>query len=399
MSNRMTSDCHARLSGIRRYLESEAADWAPEFIVAPGLLSAAGVREVIRRGANGLIADISVGRDVLDALARTDVPTVTIDVHNHHVCRRLGNFVSIRCDDEGLARAGARYFIDQRRFHSFGFCDTGYRTGWAAIRRAAFRQALDDAGFFCHVFNPTGMDLPSAGPALARWLRALPKPAAVMAVNDATAAQLLQVAADAKIAVPQGVSVLGSDNDELVCENTHPTVSSIPPDFEREGFLAAATLDELMRGTRGTIDNQILVAARPIVIRESTSVLTPSDFLVRKALQFIRKNACRGIGVDDVARHLRISRRLLYLRFAEARHAPVQEAIRAVQLEAVRHRLSATRESISDIAADCGFGSETYLMRLFKRRFGLTMREWRAKEAGKPQAAALNSRRTILFGC
>ena len=28
MSNRMTSDCHARLSGIRRYLESEAADWA-----------------------------------------------------------------------------------------------------------------------------------------------------------------------------------------------------------------------------------------------------------------------------------------------------------------------------------------------------------------------------------
>ena len=68
MSNRMTSDCHARLSGIRRYLESEAADWVPEFIVTPGLLSAAGVREVIRRGANGLIADISVGRDVLDAM-------------------------------------------------------------------------------------------------------------------------------------------------------------------------------------------------------------------------------------------------------------------------------------------------------------------------------------------
>ena len=55
------------------------------------------------------------------------------------------------------------------------------------------------------------------------------------------------------------------------------------------------------------------------------------------------------------------------------------EAIRDRRLEAVRHRLLTTHETIAAIAADCGFESETHLMHLFKRRFGVTMRAFRRR--------------------
>ena len=80
-----------------------------------------------------------------------------------------------------------------------------------------------------------------------------------------------------------------------------------------------------------------------------------------------------------MARHLGISRRLLYLRFREIKGIAPFEAIRDCRLEAVRHRLLTTHETIASIATDCGFESETHLMRLFKRRFGMTMHTFRKR--------------------
>ncbi|MBO7683769.1 MAG: substrate-binding domain-containing protein, partial [Kiritimatiellae bacterium] len=39
------------------------------------------------------------------------------------------------------------------------------------------------------------------------------------------------------------MAVLGVDNDALICENARPRLSSVQPDFEEEGRLAAETLD------------------------------------------------------------------------------------------------------------------------------------------------------------
>lgn len=381
MTRRMTTDCHARLAGIRRYLDGHAANWEPQFFVHADALTAGSVREAVRRGTNGFIADISVGADVLDVLAQIDVPTVTIDVRGHRVCRRTRNFVSICCDDEEVARAGVRHFLDQGRFHSFGCCAGGIKDEWAAIRTRVFRQVLAENGLFCHVFDPSGVTTSPTGRDLARWLRTLPKPAAVMAVNDDTAAKLLRAAADVKLKVPQQLAVLGSDNDELVCENTYPTISSVPPDFEEEGYQAAVQLDALMSGARPSRPNPILVPLRPIIVRDSSASISPADFLVRKALQFIDKNACRGIGVDDVVRHLGVSRRLLYLRFREIRNETVLDAIQTRRLDEVRRRLTATRETIATIGSDCGFDNENYLMRLFRKRFGVTMRTFRTQNS------------------
>lgn len=269
------------------------------------------------------------------------------------------------------------HFLDQERFHSFAFTRGGIDAPWARIREQTFTRMLADRGIFCHVFE-TKQDMPERK-ALVQWLRKLPKPAAVMAVNDDTAARILRAAVDARLRVPQAIAVLGSDNDELICQNSTPTLSSIPPDFEEEGFRAAQILDALMNGTESVPSVPVFVPVRQIAVRESTAPVSQAGFLIRRAQQFIDKNACKGIGVDDVARHLGISRRLLYLRFKEIKGISPFKSIRDRRLEAVRHRLLTTHETIAAIAADCGFESETHLMHLFKRRFGVTMRAFRKR--------------------
>ena len=135
----------------------------------------------------------------------------------------------------------------------------------------------------------------------------------------------------------------------------------------------------LMRGEATVPDAPVFIPVRPIAVRESTAPVSQAGLLIRRAQQFINKNACKGIGVDDVARHLGVSRRLLYLRFREIKGVTPFEAIRDRRLEAVRHRLLTTHETVAAIAADCGFESATHLMHLFKRRFGVTMQTFRTR--------------------
>ena len=343
MTNRMTVDCHDRLRGIERYLET-VPDWERRFIVKAGDLTGDMVRQELRRGVDGFIVDLSVSKDVLDALASVRVPVVTIDVRGHAICAGRRNVRAVCCDDEGVARAAVTHFLDQERFHAFAFTRGGIDAPWAQIRERTFVRMLADRGIFCHLFNPDPAGVLQK--TLKGWLRKLPKPVAVMAVNDDTAAKVLQAARDAKLRVPQAVAVLGSDNDELVCQNTRPTISSVPPDFEEEGYRAAQILDALMRGDASVSEEPVFVAVRPTIVRESTAPVSQAGLLVRRAQQFIEKNACKGIGVD---------------------------------LEAVCRRLRTTRETIASIAADCGFESETHLMHLFKRRFGVTMQTFRTR--------------------
>lgn len=124
-----------------------------------------------------------------------------------------------------------------------------------------------------------------------------------------------------------------------------------------------------------------IVGIRAIVHRDSTYPQSESGRLVQKALAYILKNALKGIGVADVAAHLKVSRSLLNLRFRELQHASVYETILAQRLEEVQRRLRQTREPLDTLAVACGWSNPTALKNLFKRRFGLSMSAWRAQNA------------------
>ena len=90
--------------------------------------------------------------------------------------------------------------------------------------------------------------------------------------------------------------------------------------------------------------------------------------------------------MDDVVRHMKVSRRLLYLRFSEQRGETILEAIRKRQLEEVTKLLRTTKLSTEKIANLCGFANANVLRNLFKRTFSASMRDYRKAKAPKTDA-------------
>ena len=207
-------------------------------------------------------------------------------------------------------------------------------------------------------------------------------PAAVFAATDIRANEVLQAARIARLSVPHRLAVIGVDDNRLICENAQPRLSSIRPDFEEEGYRAAQELERMMdhaarRRPALTEPTVIRVGIRGITIRESTAVETPAGRLVARALKYIDENATKGIAVDDVVRHVKVSRRLLYLRFAERGGESIRQVIERRRLDAVRRLLSTTRLSTDEIAARCGYANPNVLRNLFKRTFAVSLRDYR----------------------
>ena len=86
----------------------------------------------------------------------------------------------------------------------------------------------------------------------------------------------------------------------------------------------------------------------------------------------------------DVAKHLGVSVRTVQLRFKEANFPrTILQEVQRVQFEKLCRLLTTTDDSISGIIAACGFGSLSRAKIAFRKRFGMSMRDYRKREGGK----------------
>ena len=88
------------------------------------------------------------------------------------------------------------------------------------------------------------------------------------------------------------------------------------------------------------------------------------------------------IHVPDVVKKIGTSRRFAEIQFKTVVGRTILEEIQRVRLERVCSLLSDTNLSISEITSQCDFANECYLARLFKKRFGRTMSDYRAATRG-----------------
>ena len=141
-------------------------------------------------------------------------------------------------------------------------------------------------------------------------------------------------------------------------------------DLLRHSHATAARKDVLFRPSGLTV-----------VERESTRVLAPGLALIQRAHDYITANANRAISTEDVITHLGVSRRLAYLRFREFEHKSIHQSILLARIAHVKKRLISSRQKIETISRDCGFENPNNLKIIFRRLTGMTMREWRARNA------------------
>lgn len=329
-------------------------------------------------GLDGIIAS-EPGPDETAALVRdSKIPVSFIGDPGPVLSTRRNGIAFTRNDDDQIGRIGARYLVSLGAHRAYGFVPTTSRQYWSDSRERGFTEELKLRKAEPVVFRSPG----AAGSredlaALKEWLAALPKPAAVMTAWDTRATQVLNLCQEARIKVPRHMSVLGVDNDELLDESCIPPLTSILPDHEKLGYAAARALERLMAERVPKDTKPFLIRPVKVVERESAIASTPTSHLLSSALEFIRKNAVKGIRVDDVAKALGISRRLADLRFQQFSGETINEAITRQKLDAVKKLLATTDRPIKVISEACGYTDLAYLKTLFKRRFGCTMRDWR----------------------
>jgi LacI family transcriptional regulator len=319
---------------------------------------------------------------VMASLMATSMPTVFLRYGAEEPPTSRRRLSVLRLDFGDVGRAAARHLLERGGFRSFGFVEATQDPEWSASRGEAFREAVARTGRpFFHLSAAEGVYQASVAnrrelSALADWLRTLPKPAGIFAATDERARDTLLACREAGLEVPQAVSVLGVNNDAFFCRHVFPNLTSVAIDHEKVGRAAAAELARLLEQRRPRRQD-FAVPVLAVEARASTAPASQGGPLVRRALDWIEAHACEGASAADVARALRASRSLLGLRFRELGAGTVLGALTDRRLREVQRLLRETNDRIETICDAAGFGDAAGLRRLFRRRYGCSMREWR----------------------
>jgi LacI family transcriptional regulator len=286
----------------------------------------------------------------------------------------------VRNDNLAIGRLAGGHFRE-RRFRYFAY--TGFGDNWTDEERyLGFMQgtATDDCPRLHYPRDP-------ASPAeweqhqvrLSEWIQGLPKPVGIMTCTDLHAVRVLDACRRCGLAVPETIAILGVDNDEEMCRLSDPPLSSVACNPRKVGFAAAQRLDQLMKGELRPQDAApVLIPPLHVVTRRSTDTLAVEEPLIAEALAFINRRAFDAIGVKDVAKATRTSRKTLYRRFQEVLGRTPHEEIFRLRLQRAQLLLSETPLSLDAIAQSSGMRTASYLSYAFKQKMGMTPGEYRA---------------------
>ncbi|GAA0880855.1 substrate-binding domain-containing protein [Algoriphagus jejuensis] len=284
---------------------------------------------------------------------------------------------------------GAEYFL-KRGYQNFAFY--GFNNiVWSRERAEGFETAVNRAGFQVNYFEHKKARSTDIwyykSKSLAKWLKSLPKPVALMACDDNQGVHITETCKHNQIRVPQEVAVLGVDNDVMLCELSDPPLSSIELDIEKGGYDAARALDLMIQG-RVKFYRDIPVAPLKVITRASTNIFASTDDHVADALDFIHRNIETNLQVTDIVKEVPMSRRSLEKRFLEVTGMPVYKYISNLRIEKMAEKLISTDQTIFEIALDMGLQDSKNIARQFRQVMGHTPVDYRRLHGEKKAAGA-----------
>ena len=312
--------CRKRVAGVQRYF----SDSDVQIQIIEGNYQKIDVPRLLDFWKPvGCIAECGSDRNNFSPATFGDIPTVYLD---KDPAKTDGIRFSVNADLVGSATLAAKELL-ALNLPNYAFVGFRKPLFWSVAREKAFTESIRLNGATCHVFGERcETDIRRLG-ALRKWLRELPKPCGLFAAFDGTAEEVLAACQQERIVVPDDIAVLGVDNNEEVCEQTKPTLSSICPDFEKAGFLCGELLDLQLQDPKAKAQSRTF-GLLGVVRRRSTKLFSRTDPKVTDALEFIRLHACERIRVDDVAAVMACSKRTAEIRFSRLVKHTIADEIR-----------------------------------------------------------------------
>lgn len=308
-------------------------------------------------------------------LKKRNIPVVNVSLSQI----RGQPFPQVTVDEAVLGRMAANHFRERGLRH-FGYLGMWRQQNYLDHCGPAFADELRRHNADCVIHLPR---VRTAAPHsllthadLRNWLKKLPKPIGIFAVDAEDAHNLADACRAVNLHVPNQIAILVGEDDRLLCEISHPPLSAIDLGSERIGYEAAALLSRLMLRRKPPAD-PILLAPERIHTRQSTDTLAMQDGELAEAVRFIRQHAFEPFTVADLLARIPVSRRSLELRFQRVLGISPAAEIRRVRLERAKELLTTTNLSIPEVAAASGFEHVEVMNRLFRKLVDLTPTQYR----------------------
>jgi len=288
---------------------------------------------------------------------------IPIIIQNYY--DRANNVINLTGDYIGTGYMAADFFI-KRGFKNFAYYGI-VATIWSRERYQGYKERVEEnnLSFYEYLENERSKERRAFNlDMLAKWLKSLPKPIAIFACDDQYALYISETCKIHDISIPNEISLMGVDNDNLFCNISNPPLSSILLDVEYGGYLVAKTICQLIK-REITQPEDIFVSAIQIVKRESTERFAIRDKYILNVVEYIEHNYKETISVDSLLKIVPLSRRVLEKRFRQNTGSSIYKYIQSLRVENICHLLINTDKSIEYIATESGFKSNQNMSKLF----------------------------------
>ena len=290
---------------------------------------------------------------------------------------RSSFYSNITGDYYGTGAMAAKFFI-KRKFQNFAFYGS-QGVVWSRERAHGFRDKVEKAGGNYYYFESENLrseDWSKSHVMLDEWLISLPKPVAMLACDDNFALQISEICKMKNIKIPKDVSLMGVDNDDLICNLSDPPISSIELDVEKGGYEAGRLIHQLIKKDKTEPFNIIINPTR-IELRQSTEIYNVENEYIDTVVKYLIKNFDTEINIDALSEIVPLSRRNLEIKFKKEMDTSIYQFILTLRINHFANLLLTTDRSLFDLALESGFNEYKNISRVFKKFKGITPIEYR----------------------
>jgi LacI family transcriptional regulator len=223
------------------------------------------IEMMLEHRVGGVMVAATWDRPVELPAALEGVPVVLVHCFDIH-----GRYSTVLPDEVQGGYAAARLLLDSGR-RRLGLINLPDGLVAASARREGFLHALEEAGV---PSDPS--TLVSSGPEaedaflVAKQLLSHHRLDGLFCANDRIAMGAYEAARELGLRIPEDISIVGFDNQEIIAKSLRPPLTSVALPFREMGERGA---ELLMRASEGGETSHIVVPCPPVVRQSVASVL------------------------------------------------------------------------------------------------------------------------------